>query len=167
MTKRFIFAGIILLIFVFGVSVFHFLPKGKSEFFAIDNNSNGIWDDYEKILNEKYKNTPNIKNAAFQTGKILQDLLDPSDIMKKDKAFAKAMSCLVAAGLHDGLSLLESTDLINQVRDIVISNDARQAQYIKYNAEVSGKMLTVEMPDISNCEFLIEGSTKSSLQNDV
>lgn len=156
MKKKSVMLGTLVIILL-GFAAYIFAFRGEADIAALDENGNGIWDDYENVVAEKYENLPNVKKAALQTGKSLQALLSPSDIMEKDKVFAKAMSCLVFSGLQDGLSLSQATGLIEEMRDIVVNNDIRQAEYIKYNVAVSGKMLPVEIPNKKNCDFEITG----------
>lgn len=162
MTKKSTILFFLALVTLLSVVFLYFYSSfGKSDMATADKNNNGIWDDYEFEIMEKYKDNPNIENAALQVGKALQIILsDLSNVAQKDKTFSKAMSCLVGAGLHDGLSIADATGQIEQVRDIVVSNEARQVRYIEYNVAVSGKMLPADMPDVGNCEFQIQDGSK-------
>jgi hypothetical protein len=84
----------------------------------VDENSDGLWDDFESRVNATFKTHPNIKLGAKQMGKALQIILtDPSNAREKDVALSKSMSCLVASGMNDGLSIQDAAELVGQVRD--------------------------------------------------
>lgn len=156
MAKKKILLSLIILLIIF-IS-YLFLKKPDTDLVTADLNGNGVWDDYEAVIEKKFSDKPNLKNAALQTGKAMQDLLDLADVLEKDKTYAKAMACLVAAGEFDGLPFAQAAELILEVRDIVISNDARQFRYIKYNSAVSGHMLPVYDDELEYCEFPIQKS---------
>lgn len=153
--KKFALPFSIIIILLIAIYIYSY-RGGEGDLNAIDANSNGVWDDYEKALEVRFRSIPNAKNAAIQMGKSLQIILaDPSEAMEKDKAFSKAMSCLVAAGMYDGLLVQEAAELVGQVRDLVVSNDLRQDRYIKFNSNLSGQVLEAKLPDLTNCEFKI------------
>lgn len=109
-----------ILVFI-SVGTFIFMYRGPSTDgvrLNVDENSDGLWDDFESRVNATFKTHPNIKLGAKQMGKALQIILtDPSNAREKDVALSKSMSCLVASGMNDGLSIQDAAELVGQVRD--------------------------------------------------
>ena len=149
----------ILLIAGYGLFILKYNSSGSQESLGnIDENSDGIWDDVEHSIEANFKKLPTAKKGAVQMGKALQVILnDPSNSREKDKALSKSMSCLVASGLQDGLTIQESAELISKVRDLMLTNSLREERYIAFNVSLNGSMLDELMPDTANCDFKVEG----------
>ncbi|WP_409477187.1 hypothetical protein [Pseudobdellovibrio sp. HCB154] len=123
---------------------------------AIDINRNGVWDDVEQKIEEKWRNEhPDMRKAAFEGAIALQNSLDPSvDIEKRDKAMTEALACMLAterAQHPDEDEWKRNRSL--ELRDMVISNPARQKLYIKYNAALSGKMIPIPSSSLFYCKY--------------
>lgn len=121
---------------------------------AIDANSDGVWDDVEQKIDQKWQNAhPNMKKAAAEMAMALQNSLDPSvDLIKRDKALTEATACFLAT---ERAHYDESEWGMNatQVRDMVISNPARHKLYIKYNAALNGKMIPIPGSSLFYCKY--------------
>lgn len=121
---------------------------------AIDANNNGVWDDVETKIEQKWQSAhPNIKKAANEMAVALQNSMNASvDISKRSKNLTEATACMIATerSFHGNP---EITTLSLEVRDIVVSNPARQKLYIKYNAALSGKMIPVPSSSLFYCKY--------------
>ena len=83
----------------------------------------------------------------------LQKSMDASvDINKRDKEMTEATACMLATE-RTHYQDWESRNLVLEVRDIVISNSARQKLYIKYNAALSGKMIPIPASSLFYCKY--------------
>lgn len=121
---------------------------------TVDTNGNEIWDDVEVKIENKWKAAhPNIKKAATELALAVQHALNPSlDISIRSKELSEAIACMMATErVHN--KDIEITTLSQEVRDLVISNPARQKLYIKYNAELSGSMLPVPGASLFYCKY--------------
>lgn len=149
----------ILLIAGYGLFILKYSGSGSQRDLGnIDENSDGIWDDVEHSIESNFKELPTAKKGALQMGKALQVILsDPSNSRERDKALSRSMSCLVASGLQDGLTIQESAELIGKVRDLMLTNSLREERYIAFNVSLNGVMLDELMPDAANCDFKVEG----------
>lgn len=119
-----------------------------------DANQNGIWDDVEFSLNKEYKAWPHLQPASLEMGKIVQKILEnpnADDILEQDRIFARIISCVIASGMRDGLSLDESSEHVSKIRDLILTNKVRQEKWIKYNAAITGHLLTFDEPSMGKC----------------
>lgn len=121
---------------------------------AIDTNNNRIWDDVETKIEQRWKNDPpNVKKAAIEMAIALQNSMDATvDIDKRDKEMTEATACMLATE-RANYSDWESRSTTLEVRDIVVSNPARQKLYIKYNSALSGKMISIPASSLSFCNY--------------
>ncbi|AZZ36823.1 hypothetical protein CIK05_08480 [Bdellovibrio sp. qaytius] len=121
---------------------------------AIDTNANGLWDDVEQKIEQKWSTEhPNMKKAAKEMALALQGSLDASvDILVRDQRMTEATACMLATErIHH--PDLEISNYTLEVRDIVISNPARHKLYIKYNSALSGKMIPIPSSSLFYCKY--------------
>lgn len=119
-----------------------------------DVNQNGIWDDVEESLSRKYAQWPHLKPASIEMGKVLQEFLEnptASDLVERDRYLARAISCVVASAMIDGLNIDEATDQVSVIRDLVVNNDIRHERWVKVNDQLAGHYLSFDAPNMSRC----------------
>ena len=114
---------------------------------GLDRNRNGVRDDIDAFIDEKFKSSPLLQKAFRQEARAMQQIiLHPEvDAHAHQKEMARAGSCihLIAPNLSysDAMSL----------EDRMYNTRERLKIYMKYNASLSGSVLTTEYDD--PCDF--------------
>jgi hypothetical protein len=136
-------------------------------FFAIwysgiwNNNSGPIggWEDVKARIEVKYADNEDMKNAALQSGEVLQKAIDyPENALAIESDEEAAYSCTVAICKLHGCDHGRSIDL--EVEELSTIGAERQRRYIKYNTHLSGGVYPGIEPDLSRCKFKVIGPKK-------
>ena len=152
----------------------HVLPPdpdptvNDSMLLGIDVNDNGVRDDVERWIYDRYQNDhPVMIPLRMQLARAYQQIIvDPSKAREMDKFMVDAVNCEWAftslSANYFGrkpLTLIESEDSINEDKEmeyVQFNNTQRARAYGLYNQELSGGVYELEYPSekwIENCDF--------------
>lgn len=110
----------------------------------------------ERVANHFSGNQPRTL-AAQQMALVIQDAVDePHKAESIDLELVNAMSCVLGVLEKQGISPIEAASTLEKIRDISLVTQEQESRYIKFNAYLSGKVLDMPTPDITQCKFKIE-----------
>lgn len=151
MFKKTVF--IILVFLVFGIG-YYFLGHtvSASNLVGLDKNGNGVWDDVEEKIIQKFGYSNNIKNAMFQGARSLQKaVVEPNMTEQRAMEIAEEISAAQFC-LNQIDSEFQEHDPF--LEEWIVNTKERTKAYIHYNYLLSGKMEAQH--DGSFCDFVVE-----------
>ena len=107
---------------------------------GVDANRDGVRDDLEKLIAEKYGKNANEKNVARQGARALQ-----SSLFFTDKAHAKQIAAEISR-FFDCVEIAfqgskDIDDISNWLESAIINTPERSERYLEFNRTLSGQML--------------------------
>ncbi len=128
-------------------------PVPQAELIGRDQNGNGVWDDVEEKIIQRFGYSNNTKNMMFQFARALQKSVSEPNMTKKraleiDTEAFRAMECMVQVE-----PTFASENLL--VEEWIVNSKHRTKNYNHYNALLSGET-TNKGPDTEMCDFKVE-----------
>lgn len=139
-------------LFAFGILILISFFIARSFF----NNSGPIggWEQIETVIEAKFANNENLKNAALQLALAHQKAIDnPAESRTIVEEHQIALSCLGAVLSAQKFERSKRHKIRAAIEAISTSDYLRQIRYIKYNANLSGGVYSLVDDDIKNCSF--------------
>ncbi len=100
---------------------------------GVDSNRDGVRDDLEKLIDEKYASDPNIRSAVRQLAKTLQEsILHPETVDAKPGLFA--ITCLYY------VTPQQASEIIDTLQAAAGNTRARASALIRESAKFNGKI---------------------------
>lgn len=111
-----------------------------------DANNDGVRDDVERLIEEKWGSNPKVKSAAMQLAKTFQnDITNPASTDYKTGMFAVICLRYIA---HD-----DTTDILQTIQSAMANTSARSRALIKFDAKFNGKILSSANSREEACAF--------------
>ncbi len=133
----------------------------NSTLLGVDVNDNGVRDDVERYIVNKYKDHHKIvTEIGFQQAKAFQKILDnPLNAQENRKELGAATAC--NSYFEEGSYAFNDSILINNyinLADIQINTKPRVRAYLKYNRQLSGGVyrLTPLSESKNKCDFDVD-----------
>ncbi len=145
---------LILVFLVFGVG-YYFIGHtvSVSNLVGLDKNGNGVWDDVEEKIIQKFSYSNNIKNAMFQGARSLQKAVVEPNMTEK-----KAMEILAEEEASQGCLNQVDPEFMEHdplLEEWIVNTKERTKAYIHYNYLLSGKM-GIGIENHKYCDFVVE-----------
>lgn len=145
---------IILVFLVFGLG-YYFLghTASASNQVGLDKNGNGVWDDVEEKIIQKFAYSNNIKNAMFQGARSLQKA-----VVEPNMTEQRAMEILAEEEAAQGCLNQVDPEFMEHdplLEEWIVNTKERTKNYIHYNYLLSGKM-GVDIENNKYCDFVVE-----------
>jgi len=111
---------------------------GKITLTGIDSDSDGLRDDVQIAIHERFPNDDQKRSALTQKAKAIQDAViagdssNPTSMNEASKSVINAVDCL-----HEKMD--DPTSEIGFIEDKVINTSDRSQAYIKFNDSLSGQ----------------------------
>jgi hypothetical protein len=151
--SRKVVLGVVLGLFVFFGLIYYFMLRSPSYSKPI-----GGWDDLKSKVELRYSQNEDIKNAAIEFAKVMQESIDyPNNAKEIDLRFDKADACFCAVLEKYGRSDREAYKESNVVVDLATNTSERRKRYIRYNVRLSGGVYPLVENDLKHCNFPLLG----------
>ena len=111
---------------------------GKATLQGVDSDNNGVRDDVQIAIYERYPNDETKRNALTQKAKALQEAIVAGDSSSSDALNQASKSIIDAVDcLHERVG--DSTAEIGFLEQEVVNTSDRSEAYIKFNEALSGQ----------------------------
>lgn len=130
--------------------------EGKKTLLGIDSDNDGIRDDVQRYLNEKYSNKLNVKSALQQHSKAFQEIFssvnNKSENLIAIRKSLDSLSCLV--GIET--SATAAFPRIKELESYIVNTQERLVANKKAQLNFSGQSIQVSENKLSKCKFEIK-----------
>jgi hypothetical protein len=113
---------------------------------GIDSNHDGVRDDLEKLIDEKWGSDPKIRSAARQLAKTFQQEIENPETADNKPGLA-AVDCL------DYVTPEKSGEILKGLKEAAANTSARARALVRYNQRFSGTFLSGPKNRAEACSF--------------